>query len=271
MAELLEMSASFKGAPGKVRFILQVIIFGAGFLLFLMPGIFTKFNLGNLAGCLFFGGCLLLTFFREKVWETVRAMRETPLGRAAFTAAVTAFILCILAVFVISVFMIKAANRDIGDCGTVIVLGCRVKDAGPSLMLQKRIEAAYGYLSQNENALCIASGGQGADEPITEAAAIKNALVKMGISPDRIIEEGDSENTFQNIRNSARIMEELGLPPKAVIVTSEFHQLRAKILADKHGLETGAVSSDTNILLLPSYWVREWFGVVHEIVIGRKQ
>ncbi|MDE7294928.1 MAG: YdcF family protein [Oscillospiraceae bacterium] len=261
------------GTPGKACFVLQVILcalLAAGFLLFLLSGVFTNFNIGNLAGCVLCGGGLLLTVFHKRAWEIVRQMQGNAIGRAVLAGIVTFFIVCIVTGIIISVLMIRAADRNIPDCGTIIVLGCRVKENGPSLMLQKRIEAAYKYLAENENAVCIASGGQGADEPMTEAAAIKNALVEMGIDPERIIEEDRSENTFQNIRNSLEIMDGRGLPRRAVIVTSEFHQLRAHILASKQGLEAGAISSATNIFLLPSYWIREWFGVVHEIVIGRK-
>lgn len=261
------------GTPVKACFVLQVILcalFAAGFLLFLLSGVFTTFNIGNLVGCVLCGGGLLLTVFHKRVWETVRQMQGNAIGRAVLAGIVTLMIVCIVTGALISVLMIRAADRSIPDCQTVIVLGCRVKENGPSLMLQKRIEAAYGILAENENAVCIASGGQGADEPMTEAAAIKNALVGMGIDPGRIIEEDRSENTFQNIRNSLEIMDGRGLPRRAVIVTSEFHQLRAHILASKQGLEAGAISSATNIFLLPSYWLREWFGVVHEIIIGRK-
>lgn len=257
----------------KACFILQtavLIISAAGFLLFLLSGICTSFNIGNAAGCALCGGVILLTVFHKRAAEIIRHMSGNALGRAVLAGTGAFLIVCIITGAVISVFMIRAANREISRCETVIVLGCRVKETGPSLMLQKRIEAAYGYLSENENAICIASGGQGADEPVTEAAAIKNSLVEMGIDPNRIITEERSENTFQNIRNSLEIMDSMELPRRAVIVTSEFHQLRAHILASKQGLEAGAVSSATNIFLLPSYWLREWFGVVHEIVVGRK-
>ena len=186
------------------------------------------------------------------------------------TAIAALAVIGVITAIVISVLMIRAANNLPDEPTTVIVLGCRVKENGPSLMLQKRIDAAYDYMTENENVICIASGGQGSDEPMSEAQAIKNSLVEKGISPDRIIMEDKSENTFQNIRNSLEIFDSMGMSRKAVIITSEFHQLRAKMIASKQGLECYSKSSPTYPPLLPSYWVREWFGVLHELIIGRK-
>ena len=45
---------------------------------------------------------------------------------------------------------------------TVVVLGCQVRaDGSPSKALRQRIERAYEYLTENENAVCVASGGKG--------------------------------------------------------------------------------------------------------------
>lgn len=260
---------TLEGMAARGIFTAAAVLSALGVILFIISGACTTFNIGNLAGCLLSGGLFAVCAFRFKAAEIIRQLGQTAVGRALLTAFCVALGICLIAGAVISGFMIWAANRPIEDCDTVIVLGCRVKPEGPSLMLQNRINAAYRYLLENENSICIASGGQGDDEPMTEAAAIKAALVNMGISPDRIIEEGQSENTFQNIRNSLEIMDSLSLPRRAVIVTSEFHQLRARLLSGKQGLKTGSVSSRTNPFLLPSYWIREWFGVVHEIVIGR--
>ena len=155
-----------------------------------------------------------------------------------------------------------------GNSGTVIVLGCRVKGDVPSLMLSRRINAAYEYLEKNPGTVCIASGGQGGDELISEAECIKNVLVERGISPDRIIMEDKSTSTDENIRFSMEKMKENGLSGGAVIVTNDYHQLRAKMICQKYGLETSAVSAETSLYLLPTYWVREWFGVVYQFFWG---
>ena len=79
---------------------------------------------------------------------------------------------------------------------TVVVLGCQVfPDGHPSLMLRGRIQAACDYLSQHPEAVCVASGGQNDNEPISEAACIRDALTGMGIDPSRIYLEDKSTST----------------------------------------------------------------------------
>ena len=91
-------------------------------------------------------------------------------------------------------------------------------------------------------------------------------LVKKGISPERLILEDKSVNTRENIRNSFRIIEEKGIAGEITVVTNEFHQYRAKLIARKEGKEVTAVTADTMIFLLPTYWVRDCLGCAYEIV-----
>ena len=253
-----------------VCFLIIEVISVLAIIMFIATGLCTTFNLGNFVGSLISIFLLVLSLKRYDLAIFLGNVFKSAAGRIILTAVFSVFIICIVTALILSAFMISAMNNIPDEPATVIVLGCRVKDSGPSLMLEKRIEAAYEYLSEYENVICIASGGKGTDEPISEAQAIKNGLVSRGISSDRIILEDKSVNTFENIRNSMEIISSLSLEQRAVIVTSEFHQLRAKILAKKHGLEAYSKSSATFLPLLPSYWIREWFGVMHELIIGRK-
>lgn len=261
-------------AAGKDRlsdlcFIALGIISVCGFLLFLLTGLFTKINIGNILGMALCAVLAFLCFFHKGAGAFIVSLGKTAAGKAVLTLCAVAAVLCIAAAAVLSALMVKAAGSSPEKPLTVIVLGCRVKENGPSLMLDKRISAAYDYLSENESVICIASGGKGDDEPISEAECIKNGLVSRGISPDRIILEDKSVNTRENIANSLAILESLGAPAQAVVVTSEFHQLRAKIIGRKAGLECYAVSSRTALPLLPSYVIREWLGLLYEIFLRR--
>lgn len=70
----------------------------------------------------------------------------------------------------------------------MVVLGCQVSASGePTVMLRDRIDAAYDYLSAHPESRCVASGGQNDNEPISEAACIRNTLAARGIDPDRIL------------------------------------------------------------------------------------
>lgn len=120
-----------------------------------------------------------------------RLLRPRWLRRAVSLLAAV----CAAAVLVTLGMMARAAgNRPPEDMPcTVIVLGCQVlEDGRPSLMLQKRIDAAYGYLSAHPDAACVASGGLDDSETVTEAQCIRSTLVSMGIDEGRIYLEDRS-------------------------------------------------------------------------------
>ena len=89
----------------------------------------------------------------------------------------------------------------------LIVLGARVNpDGNPSPALQNRLNAAIDYLAANPETIAIASGGQGADEPVSEATCIRDALVAAGVDPDRILVEDQSTSTAENLTFSLALM-----------------------------------------------------------------
>ncbi len=176
---------------------------------------------------------------------------------------VAIIVLFILAInVVISIFMIKAFYIEPQKPATVIVLGCRVA----SKTLDNRINAAFEYLEENEDVLCIASGGKGSDEAISEAEYIKQELAKKGINEDRIILEDTSTNTRENIANSLDIIDSLKLDRDIIIITSEYHQLRAQLIAKKYGATNiYAISSNTKASYLIKAWLRELIGIVIQL------
>ena len=115
-----------------------------------------------------------------------------------------------------------------------IVLGCKVNDDGPSLSLYYRIKAAEEYLKTSPETVCIVSGGKGGDEPVSEADCIAEELIRRGIPEERIIRETKSFSTKENITNSLALMD--SPDAETVIISSDYHMLRALLIARKTGL-----------------------------------
>ncbi len=260
------MDTAAKGALARACLIFFALLWAAGFAVFLAPVSAGIINIGNAAGMFVCAVLFFLSVFWNRFFRFIGGHRTV---RIACIAALTAAVLLAVLAAVISIFMISAANRPPDGDTTVIVLGCKVRGEEPSLMLRQRIMAAYRFLDQNPSSMCIVSGGQGADELISEAESMKRVLVEQGISEDRIILEDRSTGTDENIRFSLEKMNEYGISGSVTIVTNEFHQLRAKLIADKYGLESYSVSARTSLWLLPTYWLREWFGVCYQIVFGQ--
>lgn len=150
--------------------------------------------------------------------------------------------------------VVPAKNADY-----LIVLGARVKGTEPSLTLASRIDAAAVYLKKNPSTIAIASGGQGPGEDISEAECIKRELQKLGINESRIVLEGKSTDTYENIRFSKKLI------PKSdkdgVVVTNDFHLYRALSLAADANLKVQGLPADTPLIAVPKSYIREYLAI----------
>ena len=168
---------------------------------------------------------------------------------------------------VLTGMMVRATLARPPVHATVIVLGSQVEGTQPSLDLWARIEAAEAYLKEVPEALCIASGGQGPGEQISEAAVIRTNLIERGIAPERILLEDKSRNTRQNIVFSKALLQEHQLGHTVAIVTDEYHQARAALLARREGLTPYAVPARTPWFVLPAFYARELVALTGAILL----
>ena len=153
------------------------------------------------------------------------------------------------------------------DCRYVIVLGCQIRGDRITRSLRKRLDKAYDYGKKHEDAVIIVSGGKGNGENTTEAEAMFNYLVEKGINPERIIQEDKSYNTDQNMRYSAKLMDDT--TAKTAIVTSNFHVYRALRLAKKQGYaKPCGIPAKSDARYQVHYLVREFFALVKEKIKG---
>ena len=92
-------------------------------------------------------------------------------------------------------------------------------------------------------------------------------LVEKGISPDRILKEDRSTDTSENIAYSARLIG--GTDVDVGIVTNNFHVFRGVMLARHAGFENACgIAARSNIYFQPNNLVREFFGVMKDLVCG---
>ncbi len=176
------------------------------------------------------------------------------------------FIFCVIfAILFLSILGYFAYGREpIPDLQeqTVVVLGCKVNGDQPSRMLKRRLDTAAVYLKEHETIPCIVTGGQGWNEDYTEAAVMKEYLVKAGIDAGRIYLEEQATNTLENLHYSREIIQEEGLRDTLVIISDGFHQFRSRLIASKLELESYAVSANTDFWLIPCYAVREVLSLI---------
>ncbi len=229
--------------------------------------VFAVLNIGNILGIPFSLAVMLYGIYFDKINGFIRKICSNIFGKLAAFIITVICALVIMFTVVTSVHIFSAMHNPPPHETTVVVLGCQVRPEGPSLMLWERIDAAYKFLSENESLKCVVSGGQGADEPISEAECMYNELVRMGISPDRIYLEDKSTSTYENLLFSQEVIKQKNLSPEITIITNDFHQYRASEIAASLGIENYNISGQTNILLFPTFYVRELCGILHNILI----
>lgn len=248
----------------KIMTFILASVFFVLFILFLLPVGAGIISIGNIAGALITALLTAVFLFHSKFCRMISGLWESSAGRVAVITAGVIFALCLILALVISCFMIHEINDKPKDNNTtLVVLGCQVRGNQPSLMLKRRLDTAYDYLSEHKEINVVVSGGQGYDEAVSEAECMFNYLVSRGIDAERIYIEDKSADTNENIEFSKRIIEKNGLCSDITIVTDGFHQFRADTFAKRQNLRAYNISAPTSWWLVPTYWVREWFGIVY--------
>lgn len=152
------------------------------------------------------------------------------------------------------------AQKGEKDLDVLVVLGAQVYESGPSAVLKFRLDEAITYLNENQDTVCIVSGGQGYNEPFAEAVGMAQYLEENGIPDTRIILETESKTTAQNLMNSMKLIE---AGASVGIVTNDFHVFRAVQTAKKLGMEhVCGIAAGSTRLYLPNNMLREFFGEV---------
>ena len=166
---------------------------------------------------------------------------------------------------------IRAARHEpAGDKDFVIILGCWFRPDGtlPPLLRGRADRALSFWRSQREKggkeARLIPSGGQGRNEPMPEAEAIRNYLLSRDVEDKLILPEDRSVNTLQNMEFSREIIQKTDPEGKTVFATSSYHVFRSGILAKEAGLCAEGIGSRTKWWFWPNAFVRETAGLLRK-------
>ena len=207
-------------------------------------------------------------------------------GMSFFLATYIAFLSYSLATAASSKARLDALPED--EQLTVMVFGCYVRGEEPGRTLTTRLDAALSLLKRYPNADCIVSGGQGSNEAISEAEAMRRYLVSRGIAGERITLEDRSTNTSENLEytfailtgsesdgsaattpgspassNSTDSAQSVDTDGRRLVgVSSEYHLPRIRMLSRALGREIETYPAyDANIGNTLIYTLREYMGV----------
>ncbi len=162
-------------------------------------------------------------------------------------------------------------EKNKSSMNNMVILGCGLEENGdPSQMMKNRLDAALEYIAENDIETIIVSGGKGSDEKFAESSVMKKYLVANGIKSDKIIEENKSTSTFENLSFTKELLEKIQQNENEeyslIIVTSDFHMFRSKLIANELGFNVKGVPSSISMIEIPQRHVREYFAIINTIM-----
>lgn len=239
---------------------------------------------------LFFAALLLFLVYGR--WYYSRNMDRIP--RWVPVSVVTTCVAGVVALAVLCVLVfLGAASSDKKNLDYVIVLGARVKEHTVSYSLKKRLDKAIEYAEENPDTILVLSGGRGPGEDVSEAEVMRQYLEYNGVRPEQLLIEDRSVSTVENIAYSKVVIEEHrnrdkkelvpltrrttsvpyaiapDKPLEIGVLTSNFHIYRARLTAEKWGIENVyGISADSDPVLFIHLCVRECASIVKDRLMG---
>jgi uncharacterized SAM-binding protein YcdF (DUF218 family) len=126
-------------------------------------------------------------------------------------------------------------NLGVGRAGAAIVLGAAQWSGGRLPLLRARLDHALDLYRRGQVRLIVLTGGVGAGDAISEAAAGKQYLLGRGLPAEALLTEDHSTTTWENLRNSVALIQSNQIGA-VVLVSDRFHMLRSLKMTRDLGL-----------------------------------
>ncbi|MDB6213974.1 YdcF family protein [Gemella haemolysans] len=187
-----------------------------------------------------------------------------------YISLVVLYFLCIAMSYLVSSVLnfINILPRKIDY---VVVLGAGLIGERVTPLLASRIRKGIKVYKDNPGSKLIMSGGQGPDEVVSEAFAMKNYALEQGINENDIILEDKSTSTEENIIFSKKF---IPADKSFAVVTNYYHVYRALVQARTLGFRCIGYGAPTKFYFSLNAFIREFIGYlyfkrrIHAIVLG---
>ena len=127
------------------------------------------------------------------------------------------------------------------ECDCILVLGAKVFENSPSLMLSDRIKKGVEIYFEKDGARLLMSGDNSSRE-YNEVEVMKNYAVSLGVKEKDVLLDHEGYSTSESVLNLEKFNAR-----RVIIVTQRYHLHRALFLAEKLGVEAVGVEAE-NIL-----------------------
>ena len=166
----------------------------------------------------------------------------------------------------------------------IIIHGAGLDGPRPTPLLAGRIDKALElWKKQHQHGKFVVSGGQGADEIVSEAQAMRDYLLEKGVPAAAILMEDKSTTTWENLRYSLAVIRADRTSAAAddapagrsvtsndapadsefttAVVTSDFHVFRCAEYAHNLGIKADGIGSHTKGWYWPTAFIREFVAI----------
>ncbi len=161
-----------------------------------------------------------------------------------------------------------AKHVPAGKVDYIVILGCGFrKDGSLPPLLKGRVDRALSFRREQQekygnSPVLVPSGGQGKDEVMPEAEAMRRYLLTQEVPGTQILPEMKSANTYQNMAFSKGLIGEDGRGDRVVFSTTNYHVFRSGVWAHLAGLRAEGIGSRTKWWFWPNAYVRECVGLL---------
>jgi uncharacterized SAM-binding protein YcdF (DUF218 family) len=164
--------------------------------------------------------------------------------------------------------LIYSRYRHTRTPAALVVLGSGLVRGEVPPMLRSRLDKALSiYRATPAGVLppiLVPSGGQGPDEPRPEGEAMARYLIEHGADPEDVHPETEATNTRENLLLSREVQHSAGREGSTLIVTSNYHVLRAALLTRAIGSDAQVIGAPTAAYFIPSAFLREYIAIMVE-------
>jgi uncharacterized SAM-binding protein YcdF (DUF218 family) len=182
----------------------------------------------------------------------------------------TTVLILVLFAATLETLILLSANTDpekvSGKIDTILILGGGTKNNRPGAVLKSRLDQALAYAENHPDVTFIVSGGLGFGKTTSEGTIMKNYLMENGIHPERITIEEKATSTYENLLYTKEMIQP---DDQVLIVTSDFHLFRTKMIARRVGVEAEGLGSPLRISSIPQAHVREYMAIIKSYFTDR--
>lgn len=155
-------------------------------------------------------------------------------------------VICLMTLF-INYYMINTTKEkivdinsigDIKDIDAIIILGCKVNENGPSLMLSRRLDKGIDVYNKLHTKI-ILTGDHGKNE-YDEVNVMRDYMLSSSVPIEDIFLDHAGFNTYDSIYRAKYIFK----AKKVILITQEYHMYRALYLANSLNLEAIGIVAD---------------------------